>query len=40
MPELSSEIEEKIKKIESGRVTGKKYMPEEYIKHIDKVLED
>ncbi len=40
MPELASEIEEKIKAIESGRITGKKYTPEEYIKHVDKVLED
>ena len=40
MPELSFEIEEKIKKIESGRVTGKKYTPVEYIKHIDDVLQD
>ena len=35
MPELSPEIEEKIKKMESGRVMGKKHTPEEYIKHID-----
>ncbi len=40
MPKLSSEIEEKIKKIESSRVTGKKYTPEEYIKHIDDILQD
>jgi hypothetical protein len=35
MPELSPEIEEKVKKIESGKVMGKKYTPEEYLKHID-----
>lgn len=40
MPKLSPEIEEKVKKIESGRITGKKYTPEEYIKHIEqKVLQ-
>ncbi|MDE1862641.1 MAG: hypothetical protein KGI33_06990 [Thaumarchaeota archaeon] len=40
MPELSPEIEEKVKKIESGKVTGKKHTPDEYIKHIEEVLED
>jgi hypothetical protein len=35
MPELSPEVEEKIKKIESGKVTSKKYTPDEYLKHID-----
>ncbi|MDE1878693.1 hypothetical protein [Candidatus Nitrosotalea okcheonensis] len=40
MPELSPEIEEKVSRIESGRITGKKYTPEEYIKHIDEVLKD
>ncbi|MGB9002385.1 MAG: hypothetical protein WCC52_01075 [Nitrosotalea sp.] len=40
MPELSPEIEEKVKMIESGKVTGKKYTPDEYIKHIEEVLED
>lgn len=40
MPELSPEIEEKVRMIKSGKVTGKKYTPDEYVKHIDKVLED
>jgi hypothetical protein len=40
MPELSPETEEKVKMIETGKVTGKKYTPDEYIKHIDQVLED
>ncbi|NHH97642.1 hypothetical protein DYY66_2199 [Candidatus Nitrosotalea sp. FS] len=40
MPELRPEIEEKIRAIESGKVSGKKYTPGEYIKHIKKVLED
>jgi hypothetical protein len=40
MPELSPETEEKVKMIESGKVTGKKYTPDEYIKHIEEVLED
>lgn len=40
MPELLSEIEEKIRIIESGKATGKKYTPDEYTKHIEKVLEE
>ncbi len=40
MPEVLPEIEEKIKAIESGKITGKKYTPDEYIKHIEKVLEE
>lgn len=40
MPELLPEIEKKIKMIESGKATGKKYTPDEYTKHIEKVLEE
>ncbi|MDE1766355.1 MAG: hypothetical protein KGI27_08810 [Thaumarchaeota archaeon] len=35
MPELSPEIEEKVRKMESGKATGKKHTPSEYIKHIE-----
>lgn len=37
---LNPKIEEKIKLIESGKVKGKSYTPEQYLKHVDKVLED
>ena len=37
---LNSEIEEKVKLVESGKVKGKAYTSDEYLKHIDKVLED
>jgi hypothetical protein len=40
MPELLSQIEEKIKVIESGKVSNKKYTPDEYMKHIEKDLEE
>lgn len=40
MPELSPTVEEKIRQIESGIVSGKKYTPDEYKKHIEKVLEE
>ena len=37
---LNSDIEEKVKLVESGKLKGKTYTPDEYLKHIDKVLED
>jgi hypothetical protein len=37
---LNPDIEEKIKLVESGKIKGKAYTPDEYLKHIDKVLED
>ncbi|MGI0004372.1 MAG: hypothetical protein ACREAX_03645 [Candidatus Nitrosotenuis sp.] len=37
---LNSEIERKIKLVESGKVKGKTYTPDEYIKHVKKILED
>ena len=37
---LNSNIEEKVKLVESGKLKGKTYTPNEYLKHIDKVLED
>lgn len=37
---LNPEIEEKVKLIESRKVKGKAYTPDEYLKHIDKALED
>ncbi len=40
LPDLAPEIEEKVRSIESGKVMGKKYTPDECIKHIDQVLED
>jgi hypothetical protein len=37
---LNSDIEEKVKLVESGKLKGKTYTPDEYLKYIDKVLED
>lgn len=37
---LNPDIEEKVKLIESGKVKGKTYTPDEYLKHINEVLED
>jgi len=37
---LNSDIEEKVKLVESGKLKGKTYTPDEYLNHIDKVLED
>ncbi len=36
---LNSDIEEKMKLVESGK-KGKTYTADDYLKHIDKVLED
>jgi hypothetical protein len=37
---LNPEIEKKLKLIESGKATGKRYTPDECIKHINKILKD
>ncbi|MCV0399673.1 MAG: hypothetical protein K5785_06715 [Nitrosarchaeum sp.] len=37
---LNPDIEEKIKLVESGKIKGKTYTPDEYLKHIDQVLKD
>lgn len=37
---LNPDIEKKIKQIESGKAKGKTYTPDEYLKHIDRVLEE
>ena len=37
---LNSEIEKKIKLIDSGKAKGKVYTPEEYLKHVDEILKE
>jgi hypothetical protein len=37
MPEIPLEIEEKIRLIASGKVSGRRYTPDEYIKHIEQI---
>jgi hypothetical protein len=37
---LNSEIEKKVKLIESGKAKGKTYTQDEYLKHVDKVLDE
>lgn len=37
---LNPDIEKKVKLIESGKVKGKAYTPDEYLNHVDRVLEE
>lgn len=37
---LNDQIEERLKKIETKEASGVSYTPQEYLKHIDDVLED
>lgn len=37
---LNPDIEKKIELIESGKIKGKTYTPDKYLKHIDKVLKE
>lgn len=37
---LNPDIEEKVKLIESGKVKGKTYTPDKYLKHIDETLSE
>jgi hypothetical protein len=37
---LNPEIEKKIKLIESGKTKGKTYTPDEYLKHVNEVLDE
>ena len=37
---LNPEIEKKVKLIESGKAKGKTYTPDEYLKHVNEVLDE
>ena len=37
---LNNQIEEKLKKVDTKEIKGVSYTPQEYLKHIDDVLED
>jgi hypothetical protein len=37
---LKPEIEKKVKLIDSGKAKGKTYTPDEYLKHVNKVLDE
>ncbi|MGI0055757.1 MAG: hypothetical protein ACREAK_00105 [Nitrosarchaeum sp.] len=37
---LNSDIERKVELIESGKIKGKTYTPDEYLKHVDEILKE